>query len=138
VLLRYKGNSNKVLVVEDDADSRDVLVRMLASDGWLVAEASNGFEALAELARSVPGVVLLDLMMPAMDGFELIEEMNRRHDWRTIPVIVVTARDLTPDDRQRLNGHVSRVLQKGVYTREELLQQVGELVRSRIGKAEKP
>ena len=139
VLLRYRaGAQNKALVVEDDADSRDVLVRMLRNDGWQVAEAANGLEALAELARERPGVVLLDLMMPAMDGFEFLDEMDRREDWKAIPVIVVTARDLSPEDRQRLNGHVSRVLQKGGYTRDELLEQISRLVSSRIRIASDP
>jgi signal transduction histidine kinase/DNA-binding response OmpR family regulator len=137
VLLRYRGEmKNKALVVEDDPGSREVLVRMLKNDGWLVAEAGNGVEALAELARDRPGVVLLDLMMPEMDGFEFLEQVNGHPEWKSIPVIVVTARDLTPEDRERLSGHVSRVLQKGLYTRDELMKQISELVASRIKRSE--
>lgn len=136
VLLRYKGNEkNSLLVVEDDPASRDMLRRMLENEGWLVAEADNGKTALGQLAKERPSVVLLDLMMPEMDGFEFIEEMNRHAEWKSIPVIVITARDLTKEDRARLNGHVSRVLQKGLYSRDELLHEVGDLVTSRIRKS---
>ncbi len=137
VLLRYRGDGNRgVLVVEDDAASREMLVRLLTSDGWAVSQADNGVTALAELERQRPGVVLLDLMMPEMDGFELVAQMQRNPGWKTIPVIVITARDLSEEDRERLNGHVSRVLQKGLYSRDELLQQVSSLVASRIWKSE--
>ena len=137
VLLRYRGEmKNKALVVEDDLASREVLVRLLKNDGWLVAEAGNGIEALVELGRDRPGVVLLDLMMPEMDGFEFLEEINRHPEWKSIPVIVVTARELSSEDRQRLNGHVSRVLQKGLYTRDELMEQISLMVASRIKRSE--
>jgi CheY-like chemotaxis protein len=74
--------------------------------------------------------------MPEMDGFEFLEQVNGHPEWKSIPVIVVTARDLTPEDRERLSGHVSRVLQKGLYTRDELMKQISELVASRIKRSE--
>jgi CheY-like chemotaxis protein len=67
-------------------------------------------------------------MMPEMDGFEFIVELRKREAWRHIPVVVITAKDLTDDDRQRLSGSVERVLLKGAFTREELLARVRELV----------
>ncbi|MDP9054028.1 MAG: response regulator [Acidobacteriota bacterium] len=138
VMLRYRGEmKNKALVVEDDLASREVLVRLLRNDGWLVAEAGNGIEALAELARDRPGVVLLDLMMPEMDGFEFLERVGRHAEWKSIPVVVVTARDLTAEERERLNGRVSRVLQKGLYTRDQLVEQISLLVASRIKRTER-
>jgi CheY-like chemotaxis protein len=73
-------------------------------------------------------------MMPEMDGFEFLAEMHRHEEWRSIPVVVITAKDLTADERLRLNGHVSRVLQKGLYSRDELLEQVSQLVAARVGK----
>jgi CheY-like chemotaxis protein len=133
VLLRYRRNAgNNVLVVEDDSESREMLRRLLQADGWTVTEADNGKTALAQVKKSRPGIVLLDLMMPEMDGFEFVAELQKRAEWKSIPVIVITARDLNAEDRVRLNGHVSRVLQKGLYTRDELLQQITGLVASRI------
>ena len=135
VLFRYRGNAgNTVLIVEDDANSREVLRRLLEKEGWLVSEADNGIRALEQLAQSRPSVVLLDLMMPEMDGFEFLSQMHRNQEWKSIPVIVITAKDLTDEDRRRLNGQVSRVLQKGQYRREELLEQVSSLVVARLRK----
>ncbi len=137
VLLRYrKDASNNVLVVEDDAESREMLRRVLKNDGWTVAEADNGRTALQQMAVQRPGIVLLDLMMPEMNGFEFLVEMHRHQEWKSIPVIVVTARDLSAEDRGRLNGSVTRVLQKGLYTRDELLEQISQLVASRVSKRE--
>jgi CheY-like chemotaxis protein len=138
VLLRYRGGAtNNVLVVEDDPDSREVLSRLLLNDGWTVSEADNGVAALKELEHQRPSVVLLDLMMPEMDGFEFVAELQRHREWKSIPIIVITARDLSADDRERLNGHVNAVLQKGLYTRDQLLEQVSALVASRMRKSER-
>ena len=133
VVLRYRsGPTNRVLVVEDDPGSREILARLLSNEGWVVAEAENGVAALAELARQRPALVLLDLMMPEMDGFEFLAEMHRHAEWGSIPAVVVTARELSADDKARLNGYVSRILQKGQYTRDELVEQVSSLVASRV------
>jgi len=133
VVLRYRsGPTNRVLVVEDDPGSREILARLLSNEGWVVAEAENGVAALAELARQRPALVLLDLMMPEMDGFEFLAEMHRHAEWSSIPAVVVTARELSADDKARLNGYVSRILQKGQYTRDELVEQVSSLVASRV------
>jgi signal transduction histidine kinase/CheY-like chemotaxis protein len=114
----------QVLVVDDDAKTREMLRRMLRKEGWTVAEAANGREALRQLERSRPALVLLDLMLPEMDGFEVLERMRREAVWRAIPVIVVTAKDLTRAEIERLNGQVVKVLQKGSYRRRDLLDDV--------------
>jgi signal transduction histidine kinase/DNA-binding response OmpR family regulator len=129
VLSKYSKlrGRHPVLVVEDDPDTRTILKTALEKDGWSVDEAENGLVAL-ELARTaVPSLVLLDLMMPEMDGFTFLEEFRRIADARSIPVIVLTAKDLTADDRRRLNGYVERIVQKGSNS-ESLLSQVRVLV----------
>jgi signal transduction histidine kinase/DNA-binding response OmpR family regulator len=133
VLLRYRTDSSGVaLVVEDDPGSRDMLRRLLEGDGWAVTEASNGIAGLQQLQEKRPSVILLDLMMPEMDGFEFLDEMHRKPEWKNIPVIVVTAKDLTNEERDRLNGHADKILQKGGYQREELLQRVSEMVSAHM------
>jgi signal transduction histidine kinase/DNA-binding response OmpR family regulator len=117
-----------VLVVEDDADTRDMLRRMLTKEGWAVTEATNGRVALERVAASPPELILLDLMMPELDGFAFIEALHQQDAWRSIPVVVVTAKDLTPEDRQRLNGYVEQILQKGAYSREALLTEIRDFV----------
>ena len=135
VLVRFrKSTANEALVVEDDPASRDVICRLLESEGWKVQSAANGVEGLQRLEHQIPGVILLDLMMPEMDGFEFIRQLQLRTEWRLIPVVVVTAKDLTAEERAALNGHVSRILQKGAYNREELIEEVSRLVITRIGK----
>jgi CheY-like chemotaxis protein len=121
-----------VLVVEDEADTRDMLRRLLDKEGWVVTEATNGRVALELMAERQPELILLDLMMPEMDGFAFIEALRQQDAWRSIPVVVVTAKDLMPDDRRRLNGYVERILQKGAYSREELLREIHNLVADYI------
>jgi len=133
-LRRHTGTAPGVaLMVEDDPVTRAMLRRMLESDGWSVEEAANGREALACVERRRPGLIVLDLMMPEMDGFEFLAEMRLREQWRSIPVVVVTARDLSPEDRLFLNGSMMigghrRVLQKGGFSRDDLLREVRDLL----------
>lgn len=102
-----------VLVVDDDADNRDLIRRLLVKEGWTIAEAANGRAALDWLEGHQPGLILLDLMMPEMDGFQFLEERKRRGLRTAVPVVVLTAKELSDDDRRRLNGGVDRILQKG-------------------------
>jgi CheY-like chemotaxis protein len=90
--------------------------------GWKVTEAENGQVAVESLAATRPDVIILDLMMPKMDGFEVLDELRRRPDWQDIPVVVITAKDLTEEDRDRLNGGVERIIQKS--DRDEMLRQL--------------
>ena len=132
VLAKYRCDDPPcpLLLVEDDADVRELLRRMLEQEGWSVIEAENGRVALERLESSRPELVVLDLMMPEMDGFEFLYEFRRNAQWREVPVIVVTAKHLTEQDRRRLSGQVEQILQKGAYSREELLQQVRDLINS--------
>ncbi len=127
-----------VLVVDDDEATRDMLRRILEKEGWQVAEAENGRLGLEQLAQFLPSLILLDLMMPEMDGFEFIEELRRHAQWRRVPVVVLTAKTLTAEDRQRLNGYVERVIQKGSYTGETLLAEVRSLVEAFVGQKSEP
>ncbi len=91
-------------------------------------EAENGCIALVRIADNQPELILLDLMMPEMDGFTFVNELQQKASWRSIPVVVLTAKDITPEDLQQLNGYVENILQKGAHTREQLLEQVRQLV----------
>jgi PAS domain S-box-containing protein len=117
-----------VLVVEDDADTRQAVRRAVEAEGWRVTEAENGRAALDRVAAAPPAVILLDLMMPEMDGFEFLSELRKRPGGEELPVVVLTAKELTAADRSRLNGHVERVLQKGAFSPDTMLKEVRRLV----------
>jgi CheY-like chemotaxis protein len=121
-----------VLVVEDDAATRELLRRMLEREGWVVREAAHGRAALAQVAERRPDLILLDLMMPEMDGFQFLEALRTQAAWRAIPIIVVTAMELSEAERQRLNGYVETILHKTTYSREALLSEVRDLVAACI------
>jgi signal transduction histidine kinase/CheY-like chemotaxis protein len=121
--------AKEVLVVEDDPPMRELLCRMLDDKEWTVAQADNGLTALESITHCQPSLIVLDLKMPVMDGFEMIAELNKHVDWRKIPVVVVSGKELTPEDRQRLQGHVQKILQKGDFSREELLREVQQTVK---------
>jgi CheY-like chemotaxis protein len=130
LLDRYtaEGAEKRALVVDDKADNRTVLRRALEKEGWQVSEAENGRVALECVAASSPSLILLDLMMPVMDGFEFVMEMRKRDASRSIPIVVVTAKDLTEDDRRRLNGDVVGLIQRDGLDRESMLQELREHV----------
>jgi Amt family ammonium transporter len=121
-----------VLLVEDDPLTREMMRRILEKEGWQVVEASNGRVALEKVAECRPEVILLDLMMPEMDGFQFLAQLRQEFQGLNIPVVVVTAMNLSELERQQLNGSVTQILQKGAYTREELLKQVRDLVAASI------
>jgi PAS domain S-box-containing protein len=122
-----------VLLVEHHADTREMLRRVLEKEGWTVAEAENGKVGLRQLAATSPGLILLDLMMPEMDGFEFMDTLRRDPKYPRVPVLVITAKDLTEDDRRRLNGGVERIIQKGATTPAEILELVRATMKNHVG-----
>jgi signal transduction histidine kinase/DNA-binding response OmpR family regulator len=118
---------NPILVVEDDPNTRDLLRSILTKDGWSVQTAENGRVALGIAGKTRPGLVLLDLMMPEMDGFAFLEEFRKLPSQEGVPVVVLTAKELTGEDRNRLNGYVNRIMAKGEAT-ESVLRKVQRLV----------
>ncbi len=132
VVNKYIGSDGRkrALVVEDDEVNRTLLRFTLEDDDWEVDEAENGAVALERLAAQTADVILLDLMMPVMDGFEFAVKLRQREEYRSIPVIVITAKLLTAEDRQRLSGTVERIVQKGSSSLKEFLGHVNELVPS--------
>ena len=134
VLLRHRCEqlTCRVLIVEDDPATREMMRRMLADQSWETIEAVNGREGIERLVETKPDLVLLDLMMPEVDGFQFITQLQQLEDEElsATPIVVVTAKDLSDEDRHRLNGYVQKVLQKGdaLRNRDELLREVCEMV----------
>ncbi|MFE1603140.1 response regulator [Methylobacterium sp. ID0610] len=117
-----------VLVVDDDPDVRERITGLLTREGWRVASAANGRAGLDAVAVRKPGLILLDLMMPEMDGFGFLRGLRARPEWRDIPVVVLTAKDVTADDRRRLAGQADHVLQKGGLSMADLAATVRSLL----------
>ncbi len=132
------GTATHALVVEDSPESAQMLAQMLAGLGLKADKASNGKEALAYLKDKRPDVIFLDLMMPEMDGFEFLVEARRNPDLAKIPVIVVTARDLDPREREMLSGNVKNVLQKGAFTKVQIEVELRRALKDRTTTTSQP
>jgi adenylate cyclase len=128
---RAPAQPTRVLLVEDDSFQRERMRAWLESQQWIVQEAANGREALDRLQQGKPDLILLDLMMPEMDGFQVVATLHRESDWRDIPVIVITALDLDAKDRERLNSGVQSVLVKETFRPADLVDRVRRLADTR-------
>ena len=126
---QIKSESESILIVEDDEITRDMLRKSLENNRFKVRAAVNGKEALEKIKRGKPGLIILDLMMPEMDGFEFSEKLRENKDWLDIPVVVITAKDLTKEDHKRLKGNVEAIMQKGSYSKKQLLAEVGNRIK---------
>ena len=131
-----KESSSPILLVEDDSGIRLKTRRMLEKDGWTVVEAENGRAGIKRMEEEVPALVLLDLLMPEMNGFEFIESVRKNEKWRSIPIVIVTALELTNEDLGRLNGYVEEILRKQENTEEGLLHEISELVKTFVARSE--
>ena len=123
------GQGQRVLVVEDDEATQELLQKRLTKEGWQVVAASNGREALERLTQGPPDLVLLDLMMPEMDGFEFLEAFRKQPGCAQTTVVVMTAKILTPEDRQRLRGQVAQIVEKQAMTPESLVLDIRKTLR---------
>ena len=130
VLEKYTSTKapGPVLLVDDDPAIRSTTRALLEKEGWKVSEAENGRDALARMKQERPCLILLDLMMPVMDGFEFAAQVRKHDEWRLIPMVVLTAHDLNDEDRLRLDGFVEKVLQKESDSLAGVLHQVRALV----------
>jgi len=121
---RKSQQHGDIMVVEDDLHIRELMVRILRKEGWKVIEAENGGVALEKLKEYQPQLIFLDLLMPEMDGFEFVRETQGKEAWKSIPIVIVTSKDLTQEDYRRLNSHVKTVIQKGGTGTEGLIEEI--------------
>jgi len=130
-LSKYRtAERQSVLVIEDDPPTRELLERTLGKHGWDVSVAGNGRVGLERVAEKQPAVILLDLMMPEMDGFQFLHLLRRNKAFSSIPVMVLTSKDLTDEDRRRLHGHAERLVQKTALQLEVLVKEVRAITRT--------
>ncbi|HEV7439458.1 MAG TPA: response regulator [Methylobacterium sp.] len=124
---RPEGVEGRVLVVDDDRDARDRLRRTLTRDGWTVDEAENGTAALKRLDAARPSLILLDLMMPEMDGFGFLRALRARSDVGDVPVVVLTAKEITEAEKASLAAQADRIILKGSLSLAEIGRQLRTL-----------
>jgi adenylate cyclase len=130
VIGRYRSSARptRILLVDDDQTQRERVREWLDGQQWIVQEAENGREALARLQQDKQDLILLDLMMPEMDGFAVVAALQKDPAWRDIPVIVITSLDLSAADRERLNSGVQTVLVKDTFRPTELVERIRRLI----------
>ena len=125
------------LVVDDEEPARKMLTQILEKERWTVVQAENGLVALELIAKQRPDLIILDLMMPKMNGYQFVAELHKRDDWRSIPIIVVTAKDMSTEERLALDGYVEKVLPKHALTEDALLTEIQDLITACV-EAKKP
>jgi threonine synthase len=120
----------RVAIVDDTPDARRLIRRILQSQGnYTLLEATNGQEAIELAQKELPDLIILDLMMPEVDGFTVLDALKANPQTSPIPVIVVTAKELTPEEKKRLQGRIHSLMQKGEFMNSDLLEEVHTLLK---------
>jgi signal transduction histidine kinase/CheY-like chemotaxis protein len=119
-----------VLIVEDEPDIQELFQRTIERQGWTAEVAENGRVGLEKLNNNTPDIILLDLMMPEVDGLEFLSTMRQNPEWKSLPVIAITAKTLTESDKRQLNDQAQRVLEKGNYSRDDLVKQIRDVLKT--------
>ncbi len=127
---RFAAAGRRLLVVDDDPVVVDIVRQELESEGWTVRSAANGEEALDQVERERPDVLLLDLLMPRMDGFETLRRLRQQEETRDMPVVVITAKDLSPDEREELEYHTAQVVAKDGLEQRRILDELHRVLQS--------
>jgi CheY-like chemotaxis protein len=133
--LRVRSEAGEVLLVDDDADARERLRTMLSREGWTVVEAQNGQEAVACVEVSMPALILLDLMMPVMDGFEFLQALRSMPAGQGVPVVVLTAKDISTEELNLLATQADRIVRKGSLSLADLVRELNAIVPPEDGAA---
>ena len=128
---RSNGSPGSVLIIDDDERSRQRVRRMLDRDGWKIGEAANALEGLEKVSQAIPSLILLDLMMPGMDGFEFVNRLRAQEQYRSIPIVVLTAMRLTAEEKRRLSEHVTRIEYKSSTIWPSLMSELTSIVKGK-------
>ena len=121
---------SRVVIVEDSPDARRLVRRILQSQGdFEIFEAGNGRDGLQLIQRELPDLIILDLMMPELDGFAVLDQLKAKPETANIPVIVASAKELTPEEKSRLNGQIQSLMQKGDFLNDEFVEEVRSLLK---------
>jgi CheY-like chemotaxis protein len=125
------GDDSSILLVDDDPKALELLQEALRSAGYETQAVRSGGRALEVLANKVVGAILLDLLMPGMDGFQVISHVRREPTLKELPILVMTAKTLSPDEIALLNRETQGLLQKGGSWKQQLIAEVDGVLRGR-------
>jgi CheY-like chemotaxis protein len=122
----------RVLIIDDSPDDRNLLRRTLQSarEAYQVMEAGNGLEAIDVIHKAKPDLVILDLVMPEMDGFAVVESLKSNSDTRQIPIIILTGNDLAARESAKMTGQVAAVIRKGLFDEDEFFEDIARALQS--------
>ncbi|WP_158560263.1 PAS domain-containing hybrid sensor histidine kinase/response regulator [Paenibacillus contaminans] len=129
-------DDHQILVIEDDAATTDIMTKFLRKEGYSVIQSRNGRHALEQMSKSLPSIILLDLMMPEMDGFQFIAELRNREEWHNVPVVVITAKTITAEERQILDGFVKNIMLKSSLDYSYLIAEIRKFIEFAKGMQE--
>src|SRR5439155_10321417 len=118
------GGPRRVLTIDDDPQSLELIAAILEPEGYVVLRATTGTEGIMLAQREQPSLVMLDLLLPEMDGFEVVERLRANPATASLPVVILTSRTMTPADGERLNGQISYLARKGGFPREAFVELV--------------
>ena len=119
----------RILVADDEGDIVELVAYNLEGEGFSVLKAHDGRKAWEMVRMEKPDLVILDLMMPELDGFSVLDQLKARPETAHIPVIVASAKELTPEEKNRLKGQIQALMQKGDFLNDEFLEEVRALLK---------
>jgi CheY-like chemotaxis protein len=119
-----------ILIVDDHEDFALAFKALLTQDGFNVRVATGGQEALDILQKSIPALILLDLVMPGMDGFEVVQQLQENEKWKQIPVVILTGKEVTQEDQKRLESHITQFLKKDAFSTSEISKAIKRILHS--------
>lgn len=128
VIKKFSRSGNEVLVVDDQKPARTLIRKTLEQDGWRVVEAADGKQAIASLSQSMPDFIILDIMMPKLNGFEVLEKLREDKTWAAIPVLIMTAKNLTREEKAYLQNGTFGIFNKGQSSASGLLTRLREVI----------
>ena len=132
-MLEMSGDRNKALIIEDDPKALAMIRKSLMTEGYNILTSPDGKEGIETAKKDAPDLIVLDLMMPGISGFEVIDELRADEKTALIPVIILTAMDLSPEDKKKLQDKVRYIAEKGCLTEEDFITLIKRVVENRGG-----
>jgi CheY-like chemotaxis protein len=126
-----QGQTLTVLVIDDDRDAVELIAVRILGLASTVLRAYGGREGIAAARQELPDVIVLDLMMPEVNGFDVVEALSDQPDTARIPILVVTAKEITGEDRAKLNGYVTTIMEKTEFSRDRCIAEIRRAMSGR-------